>query len=542
VQGALTAFSRLQQDVATSLDGRGTDLAAVNAQRAIALAAQEQALRQRESAAAAERAKIEALTAEMQSSVAELRGAHGAEKARLLLEHERLQALSEALQRERAVLAAEAAAERRAIEEARGSRESEAMRAAAEMETQRASLRLAHEATALERDRMARERALNTTAKAQAETTLRAQVAELAAERSLLDDAKVRVAAEVAEIASARAAFERERAAFAEDVEALKHLSVRVHEESAAVRDASHHSSRQLAASRELAAIAEAERAAADEAREVAEMAVREVVETRRAFESERLAAAKERKEMSERRQELERAAEATRTLQLQLSRHMGAEATKAADGDAAAPPQTARWAAAEPRPVYTIRPRARPQPYAPQQTVRQAWRAPPAVRDSSTARGVIEEVGSPPRRAASHDQPGPPAAQRTAQPSQAAGAGGTVGSLLAAADWRHTYDQTAQAIRASHNDVIAKLRAPPSMRGSQPAAVHLDEKENISGAAPQNCACAAGRHRNPKRRRTLLTCIAREKGKRTPVARGPLGGETRQSRRSVTFFPLIPT
>jgi len=53
----------------------------------------------------------------MQSSVAELRGAHGSEKARLLLEHERLQALSEALQRERASLAAEGASERRALDE-----------------------------------------------------------------------------------------------------------------------------------------------------------------------------------------------------------------------------------------------------------------------------------------------------------------------------------------------------------------------------------------------------------------------------------------
>jgi len=454
---------------------------------------------------AAERAKAEALTAELQSSVSEMRGAHTAEKARLLLEHERLQALSVAVQQERASLAAEAAAERRALEDARHSRESEGAKVLAELEVERANLRLAHESIARERERIARERAAETTAKAQAEAAVRAHSAELAAERSLLDDAKARVASEAAEVASARAALERERNAFAQDVEALKQLSIRVQEESAAVRDAAQHSSRQLAASRELATIAETERAAAEEAREAAEMASREVMETRRAFEAERLATAKERKEMAERKLELERTAEATRTLQLQISRHMGVESSKIVNGDKARLVGPPLAAAARHCVAYNAVPRGRPKPFAPPAYPRSAWQAHHASPAHALS-GAIEEVGSPPRNTAYPDVSDVPQARspalaqheepRLAQP--AAGPAGTAASLVAAAGWRHAYDQCAEAIKASHTEILAKLRAPPPTSKVPALTIPPPSEENLQRATrhPPNPGCeAACRH-----------------------------------------------
>ena len=82
------------------------------------------------------------------------------------------------------------------------------------------------------------------------------------------------------------------------------------------------------------------------------------------------------------------------------------------------------------------------------------------------------------------------------AQP--AAGPAGTAASLVAAAGWRHAYDQCAEAIKASHTEILAKLRAPPPTSKVPALTIPPPSEENLQRATrhPPNPGCeAACRH-----------------------------------------------
>ena len=144
-----------------------------------------------------------------------------------------------------------------------------------------------------ERERMSRQRAAAAAEAATREAANMAEQAKMEHERELLDEARKRVAVERSEVVGMRDALDRERAAFAQDVEALKQLGLTVQAESVAVREAMTKAESEMAEGRRLQALANEEREGVKKEHAAADAAMAEVIEGRKAFETERLATAK---------------------------------------------------------------------------------------------------------------------------------------------------------------------------------------------------------------------------------------------------------
>lgn len=476
VQEAVGVVSKLQREVHSEHTQSWDQLQAWQQQRSEALAAQEARVKEREAGVAIERAKLADLTTAMQASISELRSRQEDESSRFAAEQGRLSRLQEDLERERAAAKLELATARQQLEAAREAAQLEARNSAAATESGKAQLAAELLAVQKERERQSREQASATTEAAKRGVRLRAEHAEVAAERALLEQAKEKVVAERQEVAIAHSALTAEREEFAAEVQALHELGLQVRAESAAVKEAMAASSAERRAAEELNAQAVSEKHAALDARAALEVKEREVLEQRRVFEQERLETAKERKALVLQQCAVSRSADATRTLQMQLVDQISAENV---------PPALAPPPAADPAPRAAARAEAFTagyekyhKPVAAPPVAPQPRRAAPRSPAPPEA-GQVHEVGSPPRAPRERDLNASPGGLGASPPSSVSSSPGMSGKLTT---WDRDYTAAKDELQ-KHQKLIDRLRAPPPAPPLPPAAARAT-CEAMPGAA----------------------------------------------------------